>query len=130
MALSAMEAFKFLGHPEGELALVQAAVYLATAPKSNSIYAAAGKVKDIIKSSGALPVPYHIRNAPTELMKELGYGKDYKYAHDYRDAYVPQNYLPDKLQGQVLYFPTDRGYEKTIKQRIDKWRALKKKKKG
>lgn len=130
MALSAMEAFKFLGHPEGELALVQAAVYLATAPKSNSIYAAAGKVKDIIKSSGALPVPYHIRNAPTELMKELGYGKDYKYAHDYKDAYVPQGYLPDKLQGQVLYFPTDRGYEKTIKQRIDKWRALKKKKKG
>ena len=130
MALSAMEAFKFLGHPEGELALVQAAVYLATAPKSNSIYSAAGKVKDIIKSSGALPVPYHIRNAPTELMKELGYGKDYKYAHDYKGAYVSQDYLPDKLQGQVLYFPTDRGYEKTIKQRIDKWRALKKKKKG
>jgi len=128
MALSAMEAFKFLGHPEGELALAQAAVYLATAPKSNSIYAAAGKVKDIIKNSGALPVPYHIRNAPTGLMKELGYGKDYKYAHNYKDAYVPQDYLPDKLQGQVLYFPTDRGYEKTIKQRIDKWRALKKKK--
>jgi len=129
MALSAMEAFKFLGHPEGDLALGQAAVYLATAPKSNSIYAAVGKLKGIIKSSGALPVPYHIRNAPTKLMKELGYGKNYKYAHNYKGAYVPQDYLPDKLQGRVFYSPTGRGYEKTIKQRLDKWRALKNKKK-
>ncbi|MBW2539310.1 MAG: replication-associated recombination protein A [Deltaproteobacteria bacterium] len=124
VALGAMEAFKFLGHPEGELALAQAAVYLSTAPKSNSIYAAYQTVQDVIKTSGTLPVPLHIRNAPTKLMKDLGYGKDYKYAHDYAAAYVPQDYLPEKLQGQQYYFPTDRGYEKLIKQRLEKWRGL------
>jgi putative ATPase len=124
MALGAMEAFKFLGHPEGELALAQAAVYLATAPKSNSIYAAFQTVQNVIKTSGTLPVPLHIRNAPTKLMKDLGYGKDYKYAHDYVSAYVPQDYLPEKLRGQQYYFPTDRGYENLIKQRLAKWRAL------
>jgi putative ATPase len=66
----------------------------------------------------------HIRNAPTKLMKELGYGKDYKYAHNYEDAYTPQDYLPDELKGQVFYSPTDRGYEKIVKQRLEKWRAL------
>ncbi len=125
VSLSAMEAFKFLGHPEGELALAQAAVYLATAPKSNSIYKAYGEIKEAIKTSGALPAPLHIRNAPTRLMKDLGYGKDYKYAHDYKGAYAPQEYLPEKLQGRLYYFPTDRGYEKTIKQRLDRWRSLK-----
>ena len=130
VALSAMEAFKFLGHPEGELALAQAAVYLATAPKSNSIYDAYGKVKETIDRSGALPVPLHIRNAPTKLMKSLGYGKGYKYAHDYKNAYVPQDYLPEKLEGQIYYVPTDRGYEKAIKQILYKWRSLKKKKKS
>lgn len=114
MALDAMEAFRFLGHPEGELALAQAAVYLATAPKSNSIYSACEKVRDIIKHSGSLPVPFHIRNAPTGLMKDLGYGKGYKYAHDYEGAYTPQTYLPEKLEGERYYFPTDRGYEKKI----------------
>ncbi len=79
MALSATEAFKFLGHPEGYLALAQAAAYLATAPKSNSIYAAYGKVKEVIQGSGSLPVPFHIRNAPAGPMKNLGYGRDYKY---------------------------------------------------
>ncbi len=130
VALSAVEAFKFLGYPEGELALAQAAVYLATAPKSNSIYEAYGRIKDAIKKSGTLPVPFHIRNAPTELMKELGYGKNYRYAHDYKGAYTPQEYLPDKLKGQLYYFPTDRGYEKIVKQRLDKWRALKDKSKS
>ena len=125
VALSAMEAFKFLGHPEGELALAQAAIYLATAPKSNSIYMAYGKVKEVIDSYGALPAPFHIRNAPTGLMKELGYGKDYKYAHDYKDAYVPQAYLPEKLEGRLFYTPTDRGYEKSIKKMLQKWRSLK-----
>ena len=125
VAMKAMEAFKFLGHPEGELALAQAAVYLATAPKSNSIYAAYGKVNQVVKKSGSLPVPLHIRNAPTRLMKELGYGRDYKYAHNYEDAYTPQDYLPDELKGQVFYSPTDRGYEKIVKQRLEKWRALK-----
>ncbi len=130
VAMSAMEAFKFLGHPEGELALAQAAVYLATAPKSNSIYAAYGKVTHVIEESGALPVPFHIRNAPTRLMKELGYGKGYKYAHDYKDAYTPQDHLPDDLSERVFYSPTDRGYEKIIKQRLEKWRRLKDKAKS
>jgi len=127
-ALNAMEAFRFLGHPEGELALAQAAVYLATAPKSNSIYTAYGRIQKSIKDSGTLPVPLHIRNAPTELMKTLNYGKDYKYAHDYKEGYVPQEYLPEKLQGQRYYFPTERGYEKTIKAWLDRWRSLKGKK--
>jgi len=127
-ALHAMEAFKFLGHPEGELALAQAAVYLATAPKSNSIYEAYGKVEQAVKTAGTLPVPLHIRNAPTRLMKALGYGKNYKYAHNYKDAYTPQDYLPEKLKGQVFYTPSARGYEKTIKERLEKWKALKEKK--
>lgn len=125
VALNAMEAFRFLGHPEGELALAQAAIYLATAPKSNSIYVAYEKIKAVIRDTGTLPTPLHIRNAPTRLMKSLGYGKDYKYAHDFKEAYAPQDYLPDELQGQLYYSPTERGYEKTIKQRLDKWRNLK-----
>jgi putative ATPase len=125
-ALHAMEAFKFLGHPEGELALAQAALYLATAPKSNSIYEAYGKAQQTVKTAGTLPVPLHIRNAPTRLMKALGYGKNYKYAHNYKDAYIPQDYLPEKLKGQVFYTPSGRGYEKAIKERLEKWRTLKK----
>ena len=84
----------------------------------------------MIKESGALPVPLHIRNAPTQLMKEMGYGKGYKYAHNYKDAYTPQDHLPDELDGQVFYFPTDRGYEKIVKQRLEKWRLLKEKAKS
>jgi putative ATPase len=124
IAMNAMEAFRFLGHPEGELALAQAAVYLATAPKSNSTYAAFGKASAVAKKTGSLPVPLHIRNAPTRLMKDLGYAKGYKYAHNYKDAVVEQAYLPDKLKGQRFYFPTDRGFEKTIKDRLDRWRRM------
>jgi len=124
VAMDAMEAFKFIGRPEGELALAQAAVYLATAPKSNSIYTAYGRVKEALREKGALPVPLHIRNAPTNLMKELGYGKDYKYAHDYREEYVYQEYLPDKLKESRFYFPAEKGYEKTIKERLEKWRKI------
>ena len=102
----------------------QAAVYLATAPKSNSIYAAYGKVQQVVKKSGSLPVPLHIRNAPTRLMKDMGYGKDYKYAHNYENAFVAQEYLPQQLKGQLFYDPTERGYEKVIKQRLDGWRRL------
>jgi len=127
VAMNAMQAFKFLGHPEGELALAQAAVYLATAPKSNSIYAAYGKVQQAVKKAGSLPVPLHIRNAPTRLMKDLGYGRDYKYAHNYKDGFTPQDYLPEKLKGQVYYEPSGRGYEKIVKERLDKWRQLKNK---
>ena len=123
VALHAMEAFKFLGHPEGELALAQAALYLATAPKSNSVYTAYGEVRKTVEQTGTLPVPLHIRNAPTGLMKAMGYGKDYKYAHDYNGAYVFQDYLPDDLSGRIYYRPSARGYEKVIKQRLDAWRS-------
>ena len=125
MALHAMEAFKFVGHPEGELALAQAATYLATAPKSNRLYAAFGRVKETIERTGSLPVPHHIRNAPTRLMKSLGYAKGYKYAHDFEDAFAPQAYLPQALEDRFFYFPSDRGHEKIIKQRLERWRKLK-----
>lgn len=124
VAMAAMQAFHFIGLPEGELSLAQAAVYLATAPKSNAIYRAYGRVKSVIGETGTLPVPLHIRNAPTKLMRDLGYAKGYKYAHDYEEAIVPQDHLPDKLQGQIFYMPTDRGYEKTIRDRLTKWRRI------
>ena len=130
VTLAAMEAFRFLGHPEGELALAQAAVYLATAPKSNSIYAAYGSAQDAVTRGGSLPVPLHIRNAPTKLMKELGYGEGYRYAHHYRDAFAPQDYLPDELQGEVFYHPTDRGYERTVAERLERWRKLRAQSRG
>jgi putative ATPase len=125
IALRATEAFRMLGHPEGELALAQAAVYLATAPKSNSVYAAMGKIKKAIGESGALPVPFHIRNAPTRLMKDLGYGDGYQYAHDFQDAFVAQEHLPEPLQNKRFYLPSNRGYEKTIRERMEYWRKQK-----
>ncbi len=124
VAMQAVEAFRFLGHPEGELALAQAAVYLATAPKSNALYSAYGEVRATIQKTGTLPVPLHLRNAPTGLMRDLGYGRDYRYAHDFQDAYVPQQYLPDKLRGRRFYHPSERGYEQTVKRRLDHWRRL------
>jgi putative ATPase len=129
LALGAMESFRFLGHPEGDLALAQAAVYLATAPKSNRVYQAWNTVKQAVREKGALPVPLHIRNAPTGLMKDLGYGKGYRYAHDFKDGYAVQNYLPDAISEDLYYFPTDRGYEKMIAGRLKQWRALKAKNK-
>ena len=124
VAMAAMQAFHFIGLPEGELSLAQAAVYLATAPKSNAIYRAYGRVKSVVGETGTLPVPLHIRNAPTRLMRDLGYAKGYRYAHDYEEAFVPQDYLPEKLRGQVYYTPTDRGYERTIRERLTKWRRI------
>jgi len=126
VAMDAMQAFHFIGLPEGELALAQAAVYLATAPKSNALYVAWGRVRETIRQTGSLPVPLHIRNAPTKLMKELEYGRDYKYAHDYRDAYIAQDYFPVELMKAEprFYIPTDRGYEKTIGERLEYWRRL------
>ncbi|HPK53468.1 MAG TPA: replication-associated recombination protein A [Smithellaceae bacterium] len=121
VAVAAQQAFHFIGLPEGELALAQAAAYLATAQKSNALYTGYGRVKEIINKTGYLPVPLPIRNAPTKLMKELDYGKDYKYAHDYPDAYAPQEYLPDKLRGQKFYQPNAVGYEKTIQERMAFW---------
>ncbi len=124
VALNALSAFDFLGKPEGELALAQAALYLATAPKSNAIYIAYGEAVADVKKFGTLPVPLHIRNAPTKLMKDLGYGKGYKYAHDYKDAIADQEHMPSELRNRIYYKPTTRGYEKIIKDRLDKWRKI------
>lgn len=121
IALASKEAFEFLGHPEGELALAQAVIYLACAPKSNSIYEAFNKVKEDVNNTKDEPVPMHIRNAPTKLMKDLGYGAGYKYAHDYEGNFVKQEHMPEKLRGKRYYFPTDNGLEKEIKERLKKW---------
>ncbi|HGY11868.1 MAG TPA: replication-associated recombination protein A, partial [Desulfobacterales bacterium] len=125
MALNAGESYRILGHPEGDDVLFQAAIYLATAPKSNAVYMAHKQVKKTIQKTGYSPVPLHIRNAPTKLMKDLDYGKGYKYAHDYKDAFAPQSFLPDTLDDRRFYFPTDRGYEKTVKQGLETWIQLK-----
>jgi putative ATPase len=125
VAITAKEAYHFLGTPEGELALAQAVVYLATAPKSNAIYTAYAKVQKEIQETQALPVPLHIRNPVTGLMKDLGYGKDYKYPHDFPGHFVDEEYLPDNLKGRRYYEPTDFGFEKEIKKRIEWWRKKK-----
>jgi putative ATPase len=125
VAVSAMEAFHFIGLPEGCLALAQAAVYLATAPKSNSLYTAYQKVQKDVRESENMPVPLHIRNAPTSLMEELGYGKEYKYPHDYPDHFVEEQYLPENLKGRTYYHPTEQGFEKEIKKRLENWRRKK-----
>lgn len=125
VAINAMESFRFLGHPEGDLAIAHAAVYLATAPKSNSVYVAYKKTVAEAEETGYLPVPMHIRNAPTSMMKGLGYGKEYKYAHDFKDGYASQEYMPKGLEGKRYYLPTDRGYEKLVRQRLEAWLAIK-----
>ena len=124
MALDAVETYRMLGSPEGELALAHATVYLATAPKSNAVYRAFGAARNAVAETGALPAPLHIRNAPTGLMKSMGYGDGYRYAHDYEDAYVPQDYLPEALRGVRFYEPADRGHERKIRERLDRWRAM------
>ncbi|HVY01623.1 MAG TPA: replication-associated recombination protein A [Candidatus Nanoarchaeia archaeon] len=115
VAIAAMHSVKFLGYPECNTALVQVAVYLANAPKSNAVYIAVNKAKEVIEKTGNLPVPLHLRNAETKLMREIGYGKGYKYAHDYKDAKVEQQHLPDEIKDEKFYTPTDRGEEKNIK---------------
>jgi putative ATPase len=119
IALEAKEAFHFIGLPEGKLALAQATIYMATAPKSNALYTAYSRAAQAVEQAGALPVPLHIRNAPTSLMKSLDYGKGYKYAHDYADGIVDMDCLPEELQGRKFYYPSDRGYEKIIKERME-----------
>jgi putative ATPase len=122
VTVAAQQAFHFLGRPEGDLALAEAAVYLATAPKSNSLYKAYGKAKQEAEDKGNLPVPLPLRNAPTGLMRQLGYGRGYRYPHDYSEAHVPMSYLPEDLQDLRFYEPTDRGYELSLKERLDQWR--------
>ncbi len=124
LAMSGLQAFDFLGSPEGELALAQVAVYLATAPKSNAIYMAFGEAMADARRFGALAVPLHLRNAPTQLMKELGYGEGYQYAHDMENAVVTQDHLPRELRERIYYRPTARGHEQVIKERLEKWRRI------
>ncbi|HUU46222.1 MAG TPA: replication-associated recombination protein A [Acidobacteriota bacterium] len=121
VALAAKDAYHFLGSPEGELALAEAAVYLACAPKSNAIYKAEKRVRDTIGSNPSLPAPLWIRNAVTSLMKKVGYGRGYRYPHDADDALVDQEYLPEQLAGQRFYNPTDRGFEAKIRERLAFW---------
>ncbi len=128
VALNAREAYDFLGSPEGDLAIAQATVYLATAPKSNAVYTAYNSALSDVEKHPNLPVPLHIRNAPTKLMKDLDYGKGYQYAHDDPDGYIDQVYFPDNLRDRTYYHPTDRGYEKHIRALMDWWDELRKKK--
>jgi putative ATPase len=130
IAVSAMEAFHFIGLPEGTLALAEAAVYLATAPKSNALYVAYQGVERDVREFENLPVPLHIRNAPTRLMKDLGYGKDYQYPHDFPNHFVEEEYLPENLKGRTYYRPTEQGFEKEIKRRLEDWRKRKREKGG
>jgi putative ATPase len=122
LTLAAKEAFQFLGSPEGELALAQATLYLALAPKSNAAYVAHNEAQQDVRERPAEPVPLHIRNAPTGLMKNLGYGKGYQYAHDAPDARVEQEHLPEALRGRQYYRPTDRGLEADLARRLEAWR--------
>ena len=119
--MAARDAYHFLGSPEGELALAEAAVYLATAPKSNRIYAAWKAAAARARETPAAPVPLHIRNAPTSLMKDLGYGKGYRYDPDQEDGVADQEYLPDELRGERFYHPGGFGFEKTIAERLAWW---------
>jgi putative ATPase len=127
VALAAKDAYHFLGSPEGELAVAEATIYLATAPKSNRAYTAFADAQAAAQEHPAESVPLHIRNAPTGLMKELGYGAGYKYAFDAENAYLAQEYLPESLRGSVWYQPSDLGYEKTVKERMAWWQEIKKK---
>ncbi|MBW3553924.1 MAG: replication-associated recombination protein A [Gemmatimonadetes bacterium] len=122
IAVAARDAFQMLGSPEGDLALAEAAVYLATAPKSNRLYAAFGSARSAAKDTPAEPVPLHIRNAPTGLMKDLGYGAGYRYAFEDEEHYVAQEYLPESLRGTRFYEPSAFGHEKRIGERLEWWR--------
>ncbi len=123
VALAAKDAYHFLGSPEGELAIVQAVIYLSLAPKSNAAYMAEGKAKGAVNEKPAYPVPMQIRNAPTSHMKEWGYGEGYRYAHEYQEAFAHMECLPDELIGMRFYFPTDRGLEAKLKEKLEWWLA-------
>jgi putative ATPase len=130
VAMAAQQAVLFIGMPEGNLALAEAVVYLATAPKSNSLYAAYSKVQDAIKQGASENVPLNIRNAPTPLMKDMGYGKDYKYAHDFPNHVVDQQHLPESVKDKKFYTPGELGFEKTVKERMTDLEAKKRKMAG
>jgi putative ATPase len=123
-ALAAWEAYERLGTPEGELALAQAVLYLGTAPKSNAAYVAFKAAQSAAKRTGSLMPPAHILNAPTKMMKQLGYGAGYAYDHDAEDAFSGANYFPDGMERQALYAPRDRGFERELRKRLDHWAHL------
>ena len=127
VAVAAKDAAHFIGMPEGNTALAQAAIYLATAPKSNAVYAAYNAAAADAQTQVAEPVPLHLRNAPTRLMKTLDYGKGYEYAHDDAEGTTAMDCLPPSLSGKKYYQPTERGFEKEIKRRLDGWEAIKRK---
>jgi putative ATPase len=123
---AAKETYDFLGSPEGELAIAQAVIYVATAPKSNAAYVAYKGAMSVAKEGGSLLPPKHILNAPTRLMKDEGYGKGYEYDHDAPDAFSGQDYFPEALGRQTFYDPPDRGFEREIRKRLDYWAKLRK----
>ena len=124
--LAAKEMYDFLGSPEGEIGIVQACLYLATAPKSNATYIAQKKSWRSAEETGSLLPPMHILNAPTKLMKNVGYGKGYSYDHDAGDGFSGQDYWPEEMEGQAFYQPTDRGFEARVKERLDYWEERRK----
>lgn len=130
VANAAKDAFDFLGSPEGELALAQAAVYLATAPKSNAVYTAYKAATRVAKEHGSLMPPKTILNAPTKLMKNIGYGASYRYDHDEPDAFSGQDYWPEKLERQDFYEPVDRGFEREVRKRLEWWEKLRRERRG
>ena len=125
--MAAQQAVHLIGLPEGYFPLAEASVYLALAPKSDSIKRAAGALTADIEGTRADPVPLHLRNAPTPLMRKIGYGKGYRYAHDYDEAQVDQQHLPDAIKDRTYYHPSDRGYEKTVKERLADFAAVRRK---
>jgi putative ATPase len=125
VTLAAKEAFDFLGAPEGNLALAQAVVYLSLAPKSNAVYTAYGEVMEDVQKTEADPVPLHLRNAPTKLMKNIGYGEGYKYAHNFEDTVTDMSCIPENLAGRSWYKPTDQGFEARLRARLEEIRKLK-----
>ena len=120
-AMAAKDVFDFLGSPEGELALAQAVVYLATAPKSNAVYSAFVEARRVAAEHGSLMPPAHILNAPTKMMKSLGYGAGYQYDHDAEEAFSGQNYFPDGMARAEFYRPVERGFEREIVKRLAYW---------
>jgi len=124
--LAAKEMYDFLGSPEGEIGIVQACLYLATAPKSNAAYTAQKKAWRSAKETGSLMPPMHILNAPTKLMKNVGYGKGYAYDHNSDEGFSGQDYWPEEMEAQTFYEPTDRGFEARVKERLDYWQQRRK----
>ena len=122
--LAAWDTYERLGSPEGELAIAQAVIYLGTAPKSNAGYVAYGAAKRAAKEHGSLMPPMHILNAPTKLMKEIGYGKGYEYDHNAEDGFSGQNYFPDGMAREEFYQPVERGFEREIVKRLEYWEKL------